>query len=257
MSESMPKAKNPIKAARNSFRIVQAVRRLNGAGVTELANELGLNKSSVHNYLSTLREDEYIRKEGSEYHIGLRFFEIGAFARHQRDVFRIGQSQMRELAETTGERANLLVEEHGRGVYLCKETGEQAVSVDAHVGARVYLHNTALGKVILALLPQERVESIIDRHGLPASTPNTTVNRTELFDELADVREQGIAFDDEERLKGLRCVATPICDDDDEVCGAISISGPKSRLQGERLRTELPEELRTAANIIELNISHS
>lgn len=257
MSNQNPNAKNPVKAARKSLQIVQAVKRLNGAGVTELANELDINKSSIHNYLSTLEEDGYIRKEESKYYVGLRFFEIGAYTRHQRNIYRVGQPYVRDLAESTGERANLMVEEHGLGVYLCKETGSEAVSVDKHVGSRVYLHNTALGKAILAHLPRNRVETIIDRHGLPRSTPNTIVNRKELFEQFSEIRERGIAYDDEERLKGLRCIAVPISNDDDELCGAISISGPKSRLKGDRLQNELPEKLNSISNIIELNISHS
>jgi DNA-binding IclR family transcriptional regulator len=252
-----PKAKNPIKAARNTLQIVEALKRLDGAGVTELANELNQNKSSVHNYLSTLEEDEYVRKEGTEYHVGLRFFEVGAYARHQQLIYKIGQPEVRNLAEQTGERANLLVEEHGKGIYLCKEAGDQAVQVDAHVGSRVYLHNTALGKAILAHMPDEQVEAIIDRHGLVKTTENTVSSRAELYDRLEEVRERGVAFDREERLEGLQCVAAPILRNNDTVAGAISVSGPTSRLQDERLEETLPERLNAAANVIELNLSYS
>ncbi|MCU4742592.1 IclR family transcriptional regulator [Halobacteria archaeon AArc-m2/3/4] len=257
MTRQPPKAKNPVKAARNTLRIVEALTELDGAGITELSRELDLNKSSVHNYLSTLEEEEYVWKDGTEYHVGLRFFEVGAHARHRRLLYKVGQPEARKLAQQTGERANILTEEHGRGFYLCKEKGDQAVQVDAHVGSRVHLHNTALGKVILAYMPRERVEMIVDRHGLPQTTTNTIGNREELFDELETIREREVAYDREERLNGIQCVAAPILRNDDVIAGAISISGPTTRLEGDRLETEIRDRLEAAANIIELNISYS
>jgi len=114
-----------------------------------------------------------------------------------------------------------------------------AVQVKGHVGTRAPLHSTGLGKAILAHLPEERVESIVDHHGMPASTPETITDRDELFDALERIRDRGFAFDDEERLRGLRCVAAPILANDD-VVGAISVSGPTNRLRDDRYREELP-----------------
>lgn len=257
MTQNSPIAKNPVKAAQNTVRIVEALVELDGAGVTEVAREVGLNKSSVHNYLSTLEEAEYVRREGTEYHAGLRFFEVGGYVRNTHQIYKHGQLEARKLARETGERANLLVEEHGRGIYLCKENGDQAVPVDAYVGSRVHLHCTGLGKAMLAYMPEERVHDILDRHGLPRMTSNTIVDRDELFEHLHEIRERGVAFDREERLNGFQCVAAPILHSDDTVRGAISVSGPKSRLCGDKIESEFAEQVTSAANIIELSISYS
>jgi DNA-binding IclR family transcriptional regulator len=250
------RARNPVKSAQTTLRIVEALRELGGAGVTELANHLDLPKSSVHNYLSTLEQEEYLRKDGHTYHVGLRFLELGSFARHQRPIYRVAKPEVSRLAEETGELANLLVEEHGRGVYVHRDTGDRAVKVDSYTGHRVYLHNTALGKAILAHLSAENVERILDRHGLPETTPRTITDRDELFDELETIRDAGVAFDREERLEGLMCVAAPIVSRDGGVEGAISISGPTSRMRGERIESELPDLLRSSVNVIELNITY-
>lgn len=239
------------------MRLVEGLRELGGAGVTELADYVDMPKSNVHNYLTTLREMDYVVKEQDQYHVGLRFLELGSHARDRKEIYRIAKPELETIADETGELVNLLVEEHGLGTYLARVRGEQAVEVEAHVGTRVYLHSTALGKAILAHLPESRVESIIDQHGLPERTDQTTTDRDELYDQLDTVRSRGYAIDDEERLKGLRCVAAPILSIDERVLGAISVSGPSQRLQGDRLEETLPERVLKAVNVIELNVTYS
>lgn len=256
MGSSRPEAKNPIKGTIRTLDILNALKELDGAGTTELADHLGLAKSNVHNYLSTLHQEGYVRKEGTSYHIGLRLLEFGAYARQQRPVYEVAKPELRNLAEETGERVNLMVEEHGMGTYLHHEAGSQAVKVDAYVGSRVHLHNTALGKAILAHLPKDRVNGILDWHGMPRTTENTITDRGELFEELKQVREREVAFDREERLNSLRCIAAPVIGKQDRIEGAISVSGPKTRFDGERFETTLPNRLQQAVDVIELNLTY-
>lgn len=246
-----------VKTAQTTFRILEAIKARDEATVTELTDEFALSKSSIHNYLKTLEHQGYVVREGNVYRVGLRLLDLGGYARHKQRIYQLAKEEVTKLAEETGEMTNLLVEEHGRGIYLHRANGEQAVKSDSYIGHRVHLHNTALGQAIMAHLPEERVEEIIDRHGLPKTTENTITERDALFERLERVREEGIAFDDEARLVGLRCVAKPIINKENEVEGAISISGPTSRFQGERYRTELPEKLESAANVIELNINYT
>ncbi|WP_423999083.1 IclR family transcriptional regulator [Haloarcula salina] len=250
-------ARNPVKSVETTFKVLNALRDLDGAGVTELAQHLDVPKSTIHNYLSTLEQEEYVVKHDGVYEVGLRFLELGAYARHHRKLFRIAKPEVDRLAEETGELANILVEEHGRGSYLYRARGDKAVRVKAHVGTRVPLHTTALGKAILAHLPTERVDEIVDRHGLGGEPPKAIETREELADALADVRDRGVAFDDEERLEGLRCVAAPVLNHDHEVIGAISVSGPTNRFRGERFREELAQKVLEVANVIELNVTYS
>jgi IclR family acetate operon transcriptional repressor len=109
-------------------------------------HHLDIPKSTIHNYLSTLVQEEYVVKDGSTYHVGIRFLEYGAYARVQLSIYEIATPEVDELAATTGELANLMVEEHGRGSYLHRARGDKAVQVEAYVGTRVPLHGTALGK---------------------------------------------------------------------------------------------------------------
>lgn len=245
-----------IKTTQTTFRILETIKNHDEATVSEIAEEFSLSQSSVHNYLKTLERDGYVVKEDSTYRLGLRLLDLGGHVRDKQQIFHSAKDEVTKLAEETGEMTNLLVEEHGRGIYLHRANGEQAVASDSYIGHRVHLHNTALGQAILAHLPRERVNEIVDRHGLPETTENTITDRELLFDQLERVREEGVAFDDEERLPGLRCVAKPIIDKDDKVEGAISISAPTSRFQGDRYRSDIPEKLERAVNVIELNINY-
>jgi DNA-binding IclR family transcriptional regulator len=122
---------------------------------------------------------------------------------------------------------------------------------------RVGLHCTSLGKAILAYLPEERVDEIVDRWGLPARTADTITTREELDAELERIRERGYAQDNGERLSGLRCVAAPITDTDGVAIGAVSVAGPTSRMKGERFESEIPERVQSVANVTEINLTYS
>ncbi|MGQ4556283.1 IclR family transcriptional regulator domain-containing protein [Halobellus sp. GM3] len=256
MHESDSQPTTPVKTAQTTFRIVEALKSLDGATVTELSSHLDLSKSSAHNYLRTLEHEGYVVKADNEYSVGLRFLDLGGYARSRQRLYTVAIPEMKRLAESTGEYANLLVEENGLGVFLARERGENAVSLDSYTGQSVRLHTTALGKTILAYLPRERVDSIIERHGLPAKTDRTITDRTELLETLAEIRGRECAYDSEERIKGLHCVAVPVLSDGD-IAGALSVSGPVSRMEQSRIDEEILPELRRAANIIELNQTHS
>jgi len=245
----------PVGAVETTLEILDALRDLNGAGVTELASHLDLPKSTVHNHLKTLERNEYVVNEEGRYRTGLRFLQLGEYTRHQRPLYDAAREKVTELAERTNEIANLAVEEHGRCIYLLREEGPNAVPLDTHAGKHVYMHSTALGKAILAHYPRERVESIVDTHGLPAVTPATVTEPDELFDRLDRVESQGVAFDDQERLNGLRCVAAPI-ETNDGSAGAVSVSGPTSRIKGDLFREELPETVSEIADVIAINLMY-
>lgn len=246
----------PVKTAQTTFRIIEALKELDGASITELATHLDLPKSSTHNYLQTLEHEGYIVKNGQQYEVGLRFLDLGSYARTRERLYSVAEPELETVAERTGEHANLLVEEHGLGIFLCRAKGSDAVNVDSYTGQCVRLHTTALGKTVLAHLSEERVNEIIERHGLSRKTDQTITNKDELFDELADIREAGVAYDEEERIKGLRCVAVPLLSND-RITGAVSVSGPTSRMDADRIENDILPQLRHAANIIELNQTHS
>lgn len=246
-----------VRSVATAFRIVETLHERGEAGVTELASALSIPKSTVHSHLQTLVHNEYVVADDGRYRVGCGFLELGARARNRRPIYDVARPEVDRMAEETGELSGLLVEEHGRGVFLHRAKGDRAVHVDTYAGKRISLHGAALGKAILATLPEARVDAIVDHHGLPALTENTITGRDELRTELAEIRESGVAFDDEERLDGLRSVGAAITGSAGEVLGAVSVAGPTSRLRDERFREELPTVVRSAVNVVDLNVTYS
>jgi DNA-binding IclR family transcriptional regulator len=253
----MPEPKHPVTTVDRTFQIVEIIQELDGAGVSEIAERVDVGKSAVHNHLNTLANREYVVKEGDEYHVGLAFLGLGAYARKRNEIYRVARAEVDKLAEDTGELVNLLVEKNGMGIYLYQAQGEDGVELDTYEGKQVHLHGTALGKAILGYRPREEVESVLDEHGMPALTEQTTTDRETFFEELETIREQGYAIDDEERLTGLRCIAAPITDDGERAIAAISVSCPVHRVSDERFYTDLRDAVLGAANVVELEHNYS
>lgn len=245
-----------VEAVQKSCNLLEELQRTNGAGITELAEQLDMSKAGVHSYLATLKQKEFVVKDGSTYKLSLKFLDFGESAKQNLELYDVVQEEVASLAQNTGEVAQFMVEEHGWGIYICKKRGESAVQTASYMGDRKHLHCTGVGKAILASLPQERVDAIIDKRGLPRRTENTITNRQDLYEELEEINDRGVAFDDEEILEGLRCVAVPVISQNKGLLGAISVTGPTSRMQGSRLREEIPETVRDTANVIQINSSH-
>lgn len=249
-----------LKTLNTTVDVIQALVDLDGAGVTELADYLNLSKAAVHNHLTTLQANRLAVKEGSTYRLGLRFVTLGEYVKHQSNLYEAGTGPTDELANETGEYAHLMTEEHGRGIHIYKSRGTEAVAEEYHnlnLERPDYLHYSSAGKAVLAYLPDDRVDFIIEEYGLPKRTEQTFTDPEALRDELAEVRERGYALNDEEEIVGLRAVGAPIQSSDGQVLGAISVSGPTSRMEGDTFRERIPEQVMEAANIIELNIETS
>lgn len=244
-----------VKTTKTVFDIVEVVNELGGARVTDVVNELGLAKSTVSDHLSTLHESGYLVYEDGIYRLGLQFLQHGIQARNDLQVRDAAQSSLEGLAAETGECAWLVVEEHQEAVFIDKRLGERAVPTMGKVGRRASMHTSAAGKAILANLPAERTETIIDDRGLPARTENTITDREELYEELDSIRDTGLAFNNQETNEGVRAVSSPIiCYGD--VQGALAIVGPSSRLKKDDLIEKITDELENAANVVELSIKH-
>lgn len=247
----------PVRSSEKTLQIIHTLYEESGLRVTDIAEHLDMNKSTVHNHLRTLELQGFVTATGETYDLSFKFLEIGGKRRRNMALFEKSRSELDDLANKSGEVANLLIEEGGRGVYVYRTMGEQAIELPAFVGMHTDLHATSLGKAILAHLPDDRVDEILDRHDLSPETPNTITDRATLLEELERVRDEGVAYDDEEKLMGLRCVAAPITKPEGELLGAISISAPTNRMKRERFQTEIPDQVRGTANIIELKFNTS
>lgn len=249
----------PVRAVERSLYILGVLRQYEGATLSEIADELELPKSTVHNHLQTLEGQQYIIREDDQYQLGLRFLDFGEYVKTRKMVFQEAGPVVDELAERTGERAQFIAQEHGYGVYVHIAEGSRAVSTGTVIGQRggTRLHATAAGKAILTHLPDEQRKAVLDRWRMPKITENTIQDRDRLWEEFETIRDRGFAINDEEHIVGLRAVGVPVLGPNEEVVGALSVSAPTHRMQEERLMSDLPELLLGVSNELELNITFS
>lgn len=245
-----------IKSNQTLFRIVESIRDQETATVTEVANDVGVAKSTAHRHLASLHEGEYVIREDNQYRLSLRFLDLGISVRNRREEYRKMKTTARDLAEQTGELISFIVEENGRGVFLYRERGAEGVESAAYVGKEAYLHTTSAGKALLAHLPEDRIQAIIDDHGLPAQTEATITDEAALWEELENIAENGLAFSRGEHTQGLAAVGAPVIRPDGEVLGGLSVAGPSHRMTDERIRDEIPQQLLSIINEFELNITY-
>lgn len=248
---------NRVEAVIKTLDVLEALWQADGAGVTELTERTGLAKSTVHAHLTTLCSKGYVVQRGNEYRLSLRFLSFGEHVKHAEPLYEASTEPIEALSEHTGERVLCSTPQNGLGTVINVSEGSRSFTSDIDVGTHTYLHNSAGGKAMLAHFSEERVDGIIDEWGLPVFTEKTITNRDALFDELATVREEGIAYNEGEYLHGVSAIAAPILDNDGTVYGAVTVTGPEHRLANEWEENNLDNELLSTANTIEVNVMFS
>lgn len=247
--------KRSVKTATTVFGIIEYLLEAGGADVAEIADVQGMARSTVHNHLATLSNLEYVVKADGTYRLSLKFLNHGMLVREELPLTQVAPPIIEQLSAETGEVSWIIVEEHGRAVYLLKETGENAVKTRGYVGKRTTMHDIAAGKAILAHLPEQKVADIIETYGLPRRSENTITDEDALYSELETVRERGYAINKGETMKKVWAMASPIMKHD-SVCGAVGVAGPKHRMSGERFTDSMPAKVLEAADTIELELEY-
>jgi IclR family acetate operon transcriptional repressor len=200
-------------------------------GATELARRLGTTKSATFRILVNLERRGYVRKDPgtARYLLGPRLVTLGHRARGDFDLLRVAHPHLAALSGQFQETANLGVLEQRDVIYLDIVESPRALRMAARVGARDRAHSTALGKAILAFLPEPEREQLL-RAPLEARTARTIIDPALLRAELDAIRQSGIAVEFGENEPDARCLGAPVFDHHGTVCAAISISGPASRI---------------------------
>ncbi len=242
-----------VKAVETTCRILTALQELDGAGVTELAEHLDMSKGAIHKHLKTLESFRFVNHERDEYNLGLRFIDIAEHIKNSHLLYRVAAEELQNLRDEVEMGAWYMVEEDGLGIVMYT-SDMPGMKDQVRPGGYSHLHHIAAGKAMLAQFPDEKVDSIVDRHGLPQMTPNTITDREELFEELSHIRKTGVAFNREEKVHGVVAVGSAISDlDSGDLLGAISIGGPTSIVDETTFEEELPERIKKSTKIIEVN----
>lgn len=191
-----------------------------------IAQVTGLPVSTVHRILQELVAQGWVR-EGEEhgYTLGPGLLRLAGRAADDSDLARVARPALRSLCEQSGYTVHFGVRQGDEAVYLDKLEGRGAYGMRSRIGGTLPLHCTAIGKAILAALPDEDVREIARRTGLPRRMPRTLTSAEALLAHLATIRARGWAFDDEENATRVRCVGAVVVDHRGEPIGAVSVSG--------------------------------
>jgi DNA-binding IclR family transcriptional regulator len=203
---SQEESSRMVKSVMTAFELVGRLQALGGATLTELAGDLDLAKSTVHNYLKTLETLGYVVNEDGRYRLGVRFLTHGIAAKRALGLRSLVSDNLSSIGEDIPYPTWWVCEELGRGIFLERAVPQEYEPVYGRMGKRSYLHTHAPGKAILARLSDKHVRQIVDRWGLPGRTERTTTGRNLLFDELDEIRERGIAVSDSEAILGVLSV---------------------------------------------------
>lgn len=229
-----------VQSVERSVALLEALASQGPGGVTlgEISKSVGLNASTAHRLLATLIGLGYVREDARTklYRLGLRLLRVGEAARAQLDLAEEAGTELTSLAERTQELSSLGVLGDDE-VFIVSQYNSRHTSgaMFTPAGATVPLHCTALGKCLLAYLPDTTIDRLMKEGRLTALTANTITNPLQLREELERVRRQGYSVDDEEREHGVRCIGAPLRDVTCHVVGAISISAPAGRAPADRL----------------------
>ena len=226
-------------ASLGSVRLLIIIERLTEEpqlGISDLAKEFGWSKGAVHRLLSALVKMDYAEQlpETKQYQLTSKLFELGCKAIDHAGVTDQALPVMQDLLAKAGETVNLAVLDRGDIVYVQKLVGPEPLRVDVKIGSRLPAHCSALGKVLLAELPANVLDDLLEDAELGQFTPNTITDKEALKQELGCIREGGFAIDREELSRGLWSIAAPIRDTSGSVA-ALSIAGPIGRLAVDRL----------------------
>lgn len=205
--------------------------------LAELCPALKLHKSTVHRLMMVLEQHRLVVKnpETGRYRLGLRLYELGSRAIERLDLRGRARPYLDQLQDEFGETVFFCILDEGQVFYVEKVESQRSVRTACTVGSRAPAYCTAVGKAMLAELPEAEVNKIVRRWGLKAVTPKTITTAGALRAELKTVRARGYAIDDEEKEEGLRCIGAAVRSHSGRLAAAMSISGPAFRMTRERV----------------------
>ncbi len=208
-----------------------------GLPLHEIAGTLEIPKSSAHNLMQTLTRARYVRLTGACYQLTLKTFEVGAAVLHKTDVTQVLRQYMQQAFAECNETMHCGVMSGRDVLYIDKIESTRSIRMASHVGIRMPLHATAMGKAFLAAMPESEVRALLGAEPLPALTAHTVTDVEALLRQLAEIRQRGWAVENQENTDDVCCVAVAVTDRDGRPAYALSVSAPAFRMTDEAIES--------------------
>lgn len=229
----------PVGVVAKVLRILEALDTSpSGLQLRQIAQQTGVHKSTAYRFVAHLESEGYLyRDDGGAYIVGPKLARLGTGIPYHATLRKVSRPVLQEVWKALGETVNLGVLDGPDTLYLDVLESPHQFRLVSEIGMRRPLNCTALGKTILAYLPAEEKEEVFSTLTFERLTRHTVPDLPRLKKELAKVRQQGYALDEQETVLGARCVAAPIMDRSGKVAAAISVSGPTTRITRERIQS--------------------
>ena len=238
-----------VQSLERAFDLIELIASEGGPiALTQLAELSQLPPPTIHRLVRTLVKRGYVRQTPNRlYVLGPRFMRLGDASR--RVVGNWAQRHLTELVDLTGETVNVAVLDYDGALFVAQVPSKHHLRIFTDVGRRVRLHLSAVGKILLAQMTDQRIREAVNRQGMPAQTPHSITSFEVLQQEITLVRESGYAVDNGEQEVGMRCIAVPV--PGMPTLTALGISSPEQRLPDEAIERMVPQLKATAARISE------
>jgi IclR family transcriptional regulator, KDG regulon repressor len=229
-----------LKSLKKTLDIIELIAENGNLGIREISALVGYPSTTVHRIITTLAKQGYLRQnpKSRQYSLSTKFLELADSVQMQFDIVSIARPYLEKIGKDTGENVNLGVIDDTVVVYIDHiHSKKHALQAFTRLGARVPLYATGMGKIFLSLMTADELDAYFHKVKLERFTEKTIIDRKSLLKELACVREQGYAVDNEEKERGVRCVAAPVFDRKGLITAAVSVSGAVQWITPERIET--------------------
>lgn len=224
----------PIESVDRALALLLAFEEIDMISVSEASDHLGVSRSTAYRVLSMLQYRGFVRQDAraKAYVAGPSLLRVGLAAVKQLDVRAVVRPLLEKIVERVEETAHLVILQRADAFFLDCVEGPKAIRAAPRTGTSLPAHCTASGKILLAELPRHRLDALLSETRLPALTQHSLTSVAKLRKELAEVREQGYAMNDEESEVGLRAIAMRISHPNVRLSveAAVTIAGPLTRM---------------------------
>lgn len=255
--------KNVAKRGSKPGNLIQTIERMSlildvlarsskGISLGTLSEKVQLPKGTTHRILSSLMYFDFVQQnpETRNYSLGFKLVELGSSLLDQIDLRKEAEPFLHDLSQRTAETVYLVILDRTEVVYIERVDSEDpslVLRAMSKVGQRNAANSCAVGKALLAQLPEEKLDEIITEMPFVQKTANTITDPIQFKDHLKGIRTRGYAIDDEESEEGIRCVAAPIRSERGQAVAALSVSGPAIRVTRQRIQDTLKDEVMQTA----------
>ena len=252
------KAKYPIQSLEKALEVIEVLYISGQAmGISDIDEHVDIGKSTVHRVLDTLMSYNYIEQveDSTKYRLSWKFFEVGQSIPAQRNLLNLNTDALQNICEKYGESVNMGIHSDDSMIIISRMVPRTNMAANVPIGSKMPLHASSMGKIAVCEFDETDLRKLYPSNDLPIYTPNTIKTIDEFVNELAKVKQQGYAIDDQELYSGITCIAAPIKDFSGKTVAGVSVSGTSSRMTHKKL-FEIFEELDVACKDMSAFLGH-